>query len=145
MVQLRMTYIENTLRKEMFLIEKKISKLLENTEYCWLSEEDGRLCQFLINEFEDAIKNGEIKNEEVLTLYKKWVSIDNEIDKCRMSNSAYDVVDEYGNYLMHAYTAFPSEDDLLRPNDTIHHVCGKTIIISYFHNGMICSVSERRD
>ena len=103
------------------------------------------LCRFFISEFEDAIKSGEIKNEEILTLYQKWVSIDNDIDECRMSNSAYDVVDEYGNYLMHAYATWPSDDEILRPNDTIHHVCGKTIIVSYFHNGMVCSVSERRD
>ena len=145
MVQLRMTYIENTLRKEMFSIEKKISKLLEGTEYCWFSEEDGRLCRFFMSDFEEAIKNSEIKNEEVLKLYEKWLSIDNEIDESRMGYNAYDVVDEYGNYLMHADIAFPSDDDILRPNDTIHRVCGKTIIISYFHNGMICSVRERKD
>lgn len=65
MVQLKMVYIENISFLRVFSIEKKISKLLEGTEYRWLSEEDGRLCRFFISEFEDAIKSGEIKNEEI--------------------------------------------------------------------------------
>lgn len=146
MVQLRFEYVENTLVKRKIEIQKQISKLLESTDYCWLSEDDGTITRYYMNELKDAIEDNEIDNKEIIYLVEKHQELDDEIDRCRSSEEGYDVVDENGNYLMHASSTFPADSDaILRPNDTVHHVYGKTIVVSYFHNGGVCDVYERED
>lgn len=146
MVQLRFEYVENTLVKRMIEIQKEISKLLASTDYCWLSEDDGTITHYSMEELKDAIENNEIDNKEIISLVEKYQELDDDIDKCRESPDGYDIVDENGNYLMHAYSTFPAAgDSILRPKDTVHHVYGRTIVVYYFHNGAVCGVHERED